>query len=148
MYEFLLRAHSQDLFQEDMRAIFGEIPETDGRSPEEKEEYLVKLYLKRLKEIVPARGGKPRVVSVPVLEPTIDRTLYHLIYLTRHAKGITVFMEASEKLDLVQRRTRAQAKQKNAKTKAANLNFFRPPIGCRWKSMLIQPKSNCSGLTG
>ena len=124
MYEFLLRAHSQDLFQEDMRAIFGEIPETDGRSPEEKEEYLVKLYLKRLKEIVPARGGKPRAVSVPVLEPTIDRTLYHLIYLTRHAKGITVFMEASEKLDLVQRRTRAQAKQKKREDKSGQLELF------------------------
>lgn len=40
-----------------------------------------------------------------------DRTLYHLVYLTRHAKGITEFMEASEKLDVVQKRVRAAAKQ-------------------------------------
>jgi three-Cys-motif partner protein len=124
MYEFLLRAHSQDLFKEHMQGIFGEVPKTNGLTSEEREEHLLALYLTRLKEIVPARGGKPRAVSVPVLEPTIDRTLYHLIYLTRHAKGITVFMEASEKLDLVQRRTRAQAKQKKREDKSGQLELF------------------------
>jgi len=107
MYDFLLRSHSQDLFQESMMAIFGEIPETNGLTPEEKEYHLLSLYRNRLKEVLPAGGGRPRAVSVAVLKPTIDRTLYHLVYLTRHPKGITVFKEASEHLDLVQRLTRA-----------------------------------------
>jgi three-Cys-motif partner protein len=124
MYEFLLRAHSQDLFKEHMQEIFGEVPKTDGLTSEEREEHLLALYLTRLKEIVPARGEKPRAISVPVLEPTIDRTLYHLIYLTRHAKGITVFMEESEKLNLVQCRTRAQAKQKKREDKSGQLELF------------------------
>jgi len=124
MYDFLLRTHTQDTFQEDMRAIFGELPETDGLSPDEKEKYLVSLYLKRLKEIVSSKRGRPRTVSVPILKPTIDRTLYHLVYLTRHAKGITVFMEASEKLDLVQRRARAQAKQEKRESKSRQLELF------------------------
>lgn len=112
MYDFLLRTHTQDSFREDMRAIFGEVPDTGGLTPEEKEDYLVNLYRERLKVISPTRGGKPRAVSVPVLYPTIDRTLYHLVYLTRHPRGITVFMEESDQLDLIQRRVREDAKHR------------------------------------
>jgi three-Cys-motif partner protein len=125
MYDFLLRTHTQESFREDMQAIFGEVPDTEGLTPEEKEEYLISLYRKRLKEIPPSWGSKPRAVSVPVLYPTIDRTLYHLVYLTRHPKGITVFMDASEKLDLVQRRARVQAKQEDRETRSRQLELFR-----------------------
>lgn len=129
MYDFLLRTHNQELHQEDMLAIFGEIPDTDGLTPEEREERLVSLYLKHLKEILPARGGRPRAVTVPVLKPTIDRTLYHLVYLTRHPKGITVFMEASEKLDLVQRQTREQAKQNKREARTHQMELFQSADG-------------------
>lgn len=125
MYDFLLRTHTQESFQKDMQAIFGEVPDTEGLSPEDREAYLLNLYRKRLKEISPATGGKPRAASVPVLYPTIDRTLYHLVYLTRHPKGIVVFMEASEQLNLVQRRVRAQAKQENREFRTGQLELFR-----------------------
>lgn len=108
-----------------MQAIFGEVPDTEGLAPEGKEEYLISLYGKRLKEIPPTWGSKPRIVSVPVLYPTIDRTLYHLVYLTRHPKGITVFMEASDQLDLIQGRARAQAKQEDRETRSGQLELFR-----------------------
>jgi len=124
MYDFLLRTHTQESFRDDMWAIFGEIPDTDSLSPEEKEKFLVNLYLQRLKDVLPANGGKPRAVSVPVLYPTIDRTLYHLAYLTRHPKGIAVFMDASDQLDLVQRRTRAQAKQENRESRSGQPELF------------------------
>ena len=124
MYDFLLRTHTQEPFQKDMEAIFGEVPDTEGLSPEEKEAYLLNLYRKRIKEILPAWGGKPRSVSVPVLYPTINRTLYHLVYLTRHPKGITVFMHESEKLDIVQRRARAQAKQENRESRSGQRELF------------------------
>lgn len=131
MYDFLVRTHTQELFQEDMRAIFGRVPDTEGMTPEEKEAYLLSLYRKRLKEIVPAKDGRPRSVSVPVLKPTIDRTLYHLVYLTRHPKGVVVFMEASERLDLVQRRARAQAKQEQRESKSHQLELFSSADGVR-----------------
>jgi len=131
MYDFLVRTHTQELFQEDMRAIFGRVPDTEGMTPEEKEAYLLSLYRKRLKEIVPAKDGRPRSVSVPVLKPTIDRTLYHLVYLTRHPKGVVVFMEASERLDLVQRRARAQAKQEQRESKSHQLELFPSADGVR-----------------
>jgi three-Cys-motif partner protein len=113
MYDFVLRTHTQESFQDDIQAIFGYTPATTGMSPKQKEDYLIGIYLRRLKEIAPDRGGVARTVRVPILYPLRDRTLYHLVYLTRHARGITVFMEASEKLDLIQRQARSQAKQDN-----------------------------------
>lgn len=111
MYEFLVRTHTQQTFAEDMRRIFGEVPDTSGMTAEVREEYLVRRYRENLKTVVPARGGKPRTACVKVKKVLKERTLYHLVYLTRHPKGITEFMAASDGLDLVQKRLRALAKQ-------------------------------------
>lgn len=111
MYDFLSRTVPQAKFQDDMRSIFGIIPDDQGKSPEQREAYLLSLYRNNLKQVLPVGGKKPRTACVKVLKPTKDRTLYHLVYLTRHHKGIVVFMEASEKLELVQKKARAVAKQ-------------------------------------
>jgi hypothetical protein len=124
MYDFVLRTHVQEAFNKDMRSIFGELPETDDLTPKEKENLLITLYKKRLKEISPAGERRPRAVSVPVLYPLKDRTYYHLVYLTRHAKGIAVFMEVSEKLDFVQRKVRAQTKQDNRQERSGQMELF------------------------
>ncbi|MBU4316451.1 MAG: three-Cys-motif partner protein TcmP [Proteobacteria bacterium] len=124
MYDFLLRTHPQESFQDDMREIFGEIPETEGMAPEQKESHLIKLYRRNLKRIAPSRGGVPRTAHVAVLYPVRDRSLYHLVYLTRHAKGIQVFMEASEKLEIVQKKARAQAKQEYRETRTHQIEMF------------------------
>lgn len=110
MFDFILRAHVIPLHENDMIAIFGQIPQTDGMTPEEKESYLVELYRNNLKRVRPMRGGKPRSVTVPIQRPDKDRTLYHLVYLTHHPLGIVKFMEASETLDFVQKAVRIQAK--------------------------------------
>jgi hypothetical protein len=124
MYDFLLRTHTQESFQDDMVAIFGYVPDTNGLTPQQREAYLINLYRTQLKQIAPARGGKPRTTHVPILYPLKERTLYHLVYLTRHARGITVFMEASEKLELVQRQARAQAKQEHRESRTGQLEIF------------------------
>jgi three-Cys-motif partner protein len=123
MYDFVLRTHTQESFQDDIRAIFGYVPDTEEKSPKEKEKFLIDLYRKRLKEIAPERGGAPRTAHFPILYPRRDRTLYHLVYLTRHAKGIVVFMAESEKLEIVQKRTRAEAKQKNRESQTGQIEF-------------------------
>lgn len=125
MYDFLLRTHTQASFREEMQAIFGEVPDTRTLSPEKKNKYLLDLYRHHLKEISPARGGKPRTFAVPVLYPMIDRSVYHLVYLTRHAKGMSVFAEESEKLDFLQRRTRADVKQADRVSRDGQLEMFR-----------------------
>ena len=124
MYDFLLRTHTQESFHEDMQAIFGSVPDTIGMTPTQKEAYLINLYRSRLKQIAPSRGGNPRTAHVPILYPLRDRTLYHLVYLTRHAKGIVVFMTASEKSELVQRQAREQAKQESREARTCQLELF------------------------
>jgi three-Cys-motif partner protein len=135
MYDFLLRTHTQESFQDDMQSIFGYTPDTNGMEPKQKEAYLLKLYRDNLKQIAPSRGGVPRTAHVPILYPLRDRTLYHLVYLTRHAKGITVFMDASENVELVQRRIRSHAKQVNRESRTGQLEIFQ-------SHNLIQPKES------
>lgn len=124
MYDFVLRTHTQEAFHDDMEAIFGYIPDTIGMTSKQRERILIDYYRLHLKEIAPSRSSKPRTAIVPILYPTRDRTLYHLVYLTRHPKGITAFMEASEKLDIIQRRTRAQAKQEDRESRTRQSELF------------------------
>jgi len=123
MYDFLLRTHTQHSFQEDMREIFGDVPDTAGMTSKQKEAYLISLYRNRLKQSAPSRDGIPRTAHVSILYPLRDRTLYHLVYLTRHAKGLAVFMEASEKLEIVQRQVREQAKQEKRVFRTGQCEF-------------------------
>ncbi|KKM99454.1 hypothetical protein LCGC14_1147640, partial [marine sediment metagenome] len=46
-----------------------------------------------------------------------------MVYLTRHPLGIVVFMEVSEKLDLIQKKVRAQAKQDRRVEKGGQQEF-------------------------
>jgi three-Cys-motif partner protein len=124
MYDFLLRTHTQKAFENDMREIFGDIPKTEGMSPFEREKYLMDLYKENLKKVVPPEESRPRTACVKVLKVLKDRTLYDLVYLTRHAKGITEFMEASEKLDIVQKKVRAAAKQEHRIEKSGQTEMF------------------------
>jgi hypothetical protein len=107
-----------------MRAIFGFLPDTAGLRPKQREEHLIRLYRQQLKEITSNKGGIARTTSVPILYTLRDRTLYHLVYLTRHAKGLSVFMEASEKTEYVQRRARAQAKQEHRESRTRQRELF------------------------
>lgn len=111
MYDFLSRTVPQPEFRDDMQRIFGTVPDTDLMSPDEREAYLVKLYREQIKSVSPARDSQSRAICVPMLYPTKDRTLYHLVYLTHHPKGVVEFAEASEKLEFTQEALRAAAKQ-------------------------------------
>ena len=124
MYDFLSRFVTDMKLQEDMRRIFGIVPDVQGMTPEQRETFLLSLYRNNLKQVLPVDGGKPRTAYVKVLKPTKDRTLYHLVYLTRHPKGIVVFMEASEKLDLVQKKARAAAKQNERVQRRGQMELF------------------------
>lgn len=124
MYDFLLRTHTQESFAADMWKIFGEVPNTEGMDPEIRETRLIRLYRNNLKTVAPVRGGKPRTACVKVHKILQDRTLYHLVYLTRHPKGIVEFMAASEGLDLVQRKIRAIAKQEERVERKGQFELF------------------------
>lgn len=128
MFDFILRTHSQPAFSEHMQEIFGEKPDTTCMSPQEREEYLITLYLSRLKSAQGYHSMKPRAAYVKVLDPLKNRTKYDLVYLTRHPKGIRVFMDASEKLEFIQKRVRAKAKQNHRISKTGQQELFAPEI--------------------
>jgi len=125
MYDFVSRTVPQPEFQGDMQDIFGIVPDSQGMLPIQREKYLISLYRENLKQIFPAGGGQPRTAYVKVQKPTKDRTLYHLVYLTRHPKGIVEFMEASEKLELVQKKVRSLAKQDKRVQRNGQSEIFR-----------------------
>ena len=111
MYDFLNRTVPQESFQDDMRAIFGEIPDTSGMGPKERENYLINRYRAALISTSSHDTKRLRSAYVSILDRVKDRTKYHIVYLTRHPLGIVKFMEASEKMDKVQQRVRTRTKQ-------------------------------------
>lgn len=125
MFEFILRAHNQTLFEKHMIEIFGEVPNTFGLSSKEREVHLIELYRSQLtKPLKQSIRDRPRSAFVKILDPIKDRTKYHLVYLTRHPLGIKVFMEESEKLDLVQKYVRARTKQAHRVLKTGQGELF------------------------
>ncbi len=122
MFDFILRAHSQRDFEEHMIQIFGEVPDTEGMTPQEKEIYLLTLYRNRLKK-AQTKSPIPRSAYVKILDRYKDRTKYDLIYLTRHPLGIKVFMEESEKIDFIQKNVRSQVKQNHRIAESRQMEF-------------------------
>lgn len=125
MFYSILRVHNQTIFEEHIIRIFGKIPDTNGMTPLKREEYLLYLYRAHLKKAQPdIENKKSRSAYVKILDPYKDRTKYNLVYLTRHPLGIKVFMEASEKLDLVQKFVRAKVKQERRIDKSGQKELF------------------------
>jgi three-Cys-motif partner protein len=124
MFYSILRTHTQAAFQEHMRKIFGEIPDTKNMNSQERELYITNLYLRRLKSAQSHDHSKPRLAYVKVLYPLRDRTKYNLVYLTRHPLGIKVFMEESEKLEIIQKKVRVEAKIDYRTEKTGQTDLF------------------------
>jgi three-Cys-motif partner protein len=64
----------------------------EGLSGLDREDALVTEY----RHIVAARGAFKFTCSAIVLHPEFDRTRFHLIYATRHPKGVKVFKDAEK----------------------------------------------------
>jgi len=123
MFSFIIRAMSQERHSEDMSAIFGEVPDTQGMNPEQKESYLLYQYRENAKSAFPAIGAKPRSAYVKVEHALKSGTKYDLIYLTRSPLGIKVFMEISEKIDWIQRSMRAEVQRQDRIQRSGQLEL-------------------------
>jgi three-Cys-motif partner protein len=108
MFDFINRFYSEAALE-----LFGIVEDLSGMAAEEREEHLITRYQERLKGCLPPDQLRPRSARVQVLYPKKDRTLYYLVYLTRHPLGVVKFVEESGKLDVVQRIVRAEAKQRH-----------------------------------
>jgi three-Cys-motif partner protein len=113
MYDFLNRTVPQESFQDDMKTIFGEVPDISGMEPKGRENHLINLYRNCLKSVPASSKERLRTAYVSIMDSVKERTKYHLVYLTRHPFGIIKFMGASEKMEIAQKRVRMRTKQQH-----------------------------------
>lgn len=112
IYDFINRTASMSGWQDEMKQLLGRSVDLAGMNPTQREHALLTAYRESLKQCVPSGRAsyQPRTAYVGVLHPLHDRTKYHLVYLSSHPLGIVKFMNASEKVDIVQARVRGARK--------------------------------------
>jgi len=125
MYDFLSRAASMEDFQAQMGELLGEVTDVRNLHGALRESHLLGMYRKNLKRLMPVAGHYPaRSAYVRVLDREKDRTKYHLVYLTSHHHGISVFMKISEDLEPVQKLVRTTTKQASRVEKSGQNELF------------------------
>jgi len=125
MYDFVNRAASMAEMKTQIAELLGESPEVVGLTGTPREKALLDTYRSNLKRLIPAQSKWPaRSAYARVLDPVKDRPKYHLVYLTTHPRGLIEFMDASDKLDLVQKRARAHTKQRRREEKSGMSGLF------------------------
>jgi three-Cys-motif partner protein len=117
---FLREEHSEQSFVE----LFGSTDfkrRTAGRSGVDLEDSAIGEYMNRIKEA----GGFNYVLPAIVLHPAIDRTHFHLIYATRHPKGVEVFKGAEKRAmeEMERLRAGAQRRRREERTLQVELLF-------------------------
>lgn len=86
-----------------------------------RETSLLLTYRKRLKEA----GNFPFATSTRILYPASDRTYFHLVYGTRHRKGIEEFRVVEKKSVREQEKVRSEAKLAKQESRTDQINFLR-----------------------
>ena len=116
---FLNEEQSQQSFE----ALFGSSSFRErvaGLSGREREDAAVTEYMTNLKR----QGGYEYVLPAIVLHPEIDRTHFHLIYATRHPKGVEVFKATEKKAMQEMERVRAEAQQRRREERTGQRALF------------------------
>jgi three-Cys-motif partner protein len=116
MFDFLNRAIGMADYREQVSQMLGKLEEKDYEqldrmSSSARADWVVRKYREQLKAAMGSDGKYPvRAFHADVLHKAKERVHYHMVYLTRHHKGIVKFAEASEKVDSLQKIVRAQNK--------------------------------------
>lgn len=116
MYDFLNRAIGMSDYRRQVFQMLGKLSDLDYEqldwlSTPERADWVVRKYREQLKIAMGSEGKFPaRSFHADVLHKDKERVHYHLVYLTRHYKGIVKFAEASEKVDFLQKVLRIQKK--------------------------------------
>jgi len=110
------------LSREEFEELFGDTAPLDeaGRlAAEEREDYLIFEYAKRVK----AAGGFAHVCAAAVPRPDIEKSHFHLIYVTRHPKGVEVFKNAERACVEVMPEIRGKAKTRKREERTGQLEL-------------------------
>ena len=114
MYDFFNRFIDLPSLSQQVTDMLGMLDESDRQRlatclPKHREAWVVSRYRECLKAAAGPEGReKPRAYHAVVKDKDKDRTKYHMVYITRHPKGIIEFAEQSEKADFIQRVVRIQ----------------------------------------
>lgn len=115
MYDFVNRAIGMADFTKQVQEVLGPLTETDKKllsSSKNRGDIVVRKYRDQLEAAMGSDGiHRARSYHADILNKEKDRVHYHMVYLTRHPKGIVKFAESSEKIDLFQRVVRIQTKK-------------------------------------
>lgn len=126
MYNFVNRTLPQRNFIEEMQALLG--TNIDDIPSDNREQTIVRRYRERLKQVFPPGGGDGWIVFQPILHPQMNRTWYHLVYLTRHPKGVEVFSEVSDKVESIQAQVRREVREVRRSEKTHQTAFPLPGV--------------------
>lgn len=117
MYDHLNRFVNKAELHNQVSDLLGILSEYDyeyisNAQPKERENFIVRKFREQVMAAMGAENG-PRVRSyhAVIKDKHKDRTKYHLVYGTRHHKGIVELAKQSESAELVQRVVRIQVKQ-------------------------------------
>lgn len=113
----------QEQTQESFRRLFGSDDfksKVQGLSGLEREDAAVEDYTRKAKAV----GNFALASQAIVLHPEKDRTHFHLIYLTRHPKGVEVFKDAEKRAMDQQEKARAEAQQRRRVERGGQLELL------------------------
>lgn len=88
----------------------------------DREDEIILAYRDRVRDA----GGFAHCVSTVIMNPTADRTHYHLVFATRSLNGLITFREIERQITPVQQATRAQAKQRKRQDRTSQLDLLAP----------------------
>lgn len=116
--------HPQQQTRQQFAALFGSETVKDYlqtlADPQDREDALFARYA----DTVRNTGNFAHSCAAIVFYPEIDRRFFHLIYATRHRRGVEVFKEVEQKAMEVQEQTRAEAKQRKRVKKTQQRELF------------------------
>ncbi len=122
MYDFFNRALGQEVMREHVHSFLGTLTDDEldnicSLEPKQREQEVLNKYRDALKSEMQINPDKPpRSYCTTVLDKDKDRTKYHLVYLTRHPKGIVEFASLSEDVEIIQHKVRFETKQERMGT--------------------------------
>jgi len=108
MYDFFNRAIGMIKNRTQVEALIGALTEEelewlDAADARTRSDYVVRKYRRELKSTMAVQdGNRPRSYHAEILNKDKDRLHYHLVYLTRHPKGILKFATESQRVDFLQ----------------------------------------------
>lgn len=120
MYDFINRAVGIVSVRAQVEKLVGALDDQDladlkASGPQDRSDWLVERYRNALKQTMNLpNADRPRSFHAEVLNPSKERLHYHLVYLTRHHKGLVKFAESSERAEFLQSVVRTQARHSAA----------------------------------